>query len=686
MAKANGHRPVESWAQPSPAAAKAARNGAERAAAIGGAAAAAAAGAQSSPGDPDASERSVPPQPPFRSLRGFAFDPSLSTALDTVGISTVLFNVPWEKLTPGPAGEYLQVVDFDPASGCYYEPVDLNHEHVLAQDGLSPSEGTPQFHQQMVYAVAMLTIHNFEHALGRRVLWRPGPSPDSSNPRDDSKFVGHLRIYPHALREPNAYYSPQKIALLFGYFAVEGDRCCDHLPGSQVFTCLSHDIIAHETTHALLDGMHRRFLVASNPDVRAFHEAFADMVALFQHFTFPEILRHQIATTRGEIRSQQSLLGALATQFGRATGKRGALRDAIGTIKDGKWVPHKPVPGEYETAKSPHERGAFLVAAVFDAFLSIYERRVADLLRLATRGTGILEAGAIHPDLVNRLADEAAKSAQHVLNMCVRALDYCPPTDITFGEFLQAVITADYDLVRDDDLNYRVAFIDAFRRRGIFPREVRTLSVESLLWRGPENSDKRPSTKLQEALELLRPFAARYMYTVDREEIFKLQRDMRLALHRWLQKHFRHPQFGKQDAEFLGIDRALPFEVHTARLALRTAPDGGVEPQLIVGLLQRSEIPVDEKDPAAGTMTFEGGCTIIGELRSRDICYCVRKRMGSEPRLQRQREFKATERDAPRAMYLSGLAHGGKGAGGNGAGDVDEDEGAEPFAIMHRGL
>ena len=27
-----------------------------------------------------------------------------------------------------------------------------------------------------------------------------------------------LRIYPHALREANAYYSPTKKALLFGYF------------------------------------------------------------------------------------------------------------------------------------------------------------------------------------------------------------------------------------------------------------------------------------------------------------------------------------------------------------------------------------------------------------------------------------------------------------------------------------
>jgi len=104
----------------------------------------------------------------------------------------------------------------------------------------------------------------------------------------------------------------------------------------------------------------------------------------------------------------------------------------------------------------------------------------------------VLPAGAIHPDLARRLADEAAKSASHVLTMCIRALDYRPPVDVTFFEYLRALITADYDLVRDDELNYRVAFVEAFRRRGIYPLNLgdpssdapRTLSVDTLRWQG----------------------------------------------------------------------------------------------------------------------------------------------------------------------------------------------------------
>ena len=427
------------------------------------------------------------PTPNIRRLRGYSFDPSLSVQLDTALVNEAVFKVRWEKeLEKGPVGDYLEIVDFDPASQCFYKPVDLNDSYILAQDGLMPSESNPQFHQQMVYAVAMTTIQNFEKALGRRALW------STYRDNEEKEFLQRLRIYPHALRQANAYYSPTKKALLFGYFPASSSAPGEHIPNGLVFTCLSHDIIAHETTHALLDGMHRRFIENSHRDTLAFHEAFADIVALFQHFSFPEVLRQQIAKTRGDLASQ-SLLGQLAQQFGRAIGQYGALRDAIGDFdeKENKWKPRQPDPNDYQTVLEPHERGAILVAAVFEAFLSIYKCRVADLLRIASNGTGILTPGELHPDLVDRLAEEASKSAQQVLNMCIRALDYCPPVDITFGDYLRAIITADTDLYAEDELGYRIAFIEAFRRRGIYPRDIRTLSEESLSWPNIREEDQQ---------------------------------------------------------------------------------------------------------------------------------------------------------------------------------------------------
>src|SRR5688572_8210834 len=105
-------------------------------------------------------------KPIYRKLRGYAFDPSLSLRMDTASINDIVYKIPWEELTEGPIGEYVEVIDYDPTIGKFYQPVDLENPFILATDGLDPSESNPLFHQQMVYAVTMLTIKNFEKALG----------------------------------------------------------------------------------------------------------------------------------------------------------------------------------------------------------------------------------------------------------------------------------------------------------------------------------------------------------------------------------------------------------------------------------------------------------------------------------------------------------------------------------------
>src|ERR1700675_4566262 len=65
--------------------------------------------------------------PTSRKPRIFAFDPSVSSPIATAGIGEITISVPWETdLQPGPVGEYIEVVDADPASGAVYRPVDLN--------------------------------------------------------------------------------------------------------------------------------------------------------------------------------------------------------------------------------------------------------------------------------------------------------------------------------------------------------------------------------------------------------------------------------------------------------------------------------------------------------------------------------------------------------------------------------
>ena len=596
------------------------------------------------------------PSPLRRQLRGYAFDPQLSTELESAQINEILYDVRWEaELQPGPCGDYLDVIDYDPASGGFYQPVNLDDPALLAADGLAPSEGNPQFHQQMVYAVAMTTIERFERALGRRVLWSP-----RLQGRDDSAYVGQLRIYPHALRQQNAYYDPSRKALLFGYFPAADTEPGRVYPGGTVFTCLSQDIVAHETTHAILDGVHRSLLYPSNPDTLAFHEAFADIVALMQHFSMAGALRQQIARARGDLRTR-NLLAELAVQFGQATGRYGALRSAIGQIdpETRQWTPVQPDAGALLRIQEPHARGSILVAAVFDAFLRIYERRTIDLLRIATGGSGVLPAGDLHPDLVGRLAEEAAKSAGHMLTICVRALDYCPPVDLTFGEYLRAIITADLQVVAQDRFGYRLAIVEAFRARGIYPKGLRSLAVDTLVWDRP---DAELGNLLRKYLLKLRDHWNAYLYLDHRgakdprRKMFTRLRGWRIKTHQQLAELLLALDPGQRAllAEEMGLDLHpghASFEVRSLNFSRKTSPGGSDAPQALVSIVQGRR----ESSGDGGSFTFRGGCTVILDLKSGEIDYVIRKNVRSATRLSQERGFRLSSQAGLAGLYLGGL-------------------------------
>ncbi len=604
------------------------------------------------------------PKPESRALRIFAYDPSLESDLKTLDVTDTVTHVRWEQLEPGPVGEYLEVVDVDPASNACYAPVDLDAPALLAQNGLRPAEGDPQFHQQMAYAVSMKTIEHFEDALGRVALWAPRKS---SGPKQGEHYVQRLRIYPHALLGANAYYSPERAAILLGYFsstAADGTS----IPNSTVYAACSYDIVAHETTHALLDGLHRRYGEATNLDMPAFHEGFADVVALFQHFTVYQIVRSQLARTRGDLRSE-NLLGDLAAQFGIAKSGRGALRMYLGHFDaDGKWLPAKPSRGDYSSATEPHTRGAVLVAAIFDAFLRIYGERYDDLVRLATAGAGILPQGNLPAPLLDALAKEATKLAGQWLKICIRALDLCGPNYVTFGDYLRALITADADVAPADRRSYRLAFIEAFRDRGIYAEGVRTPSVTTLVWEPP------PPGVLPSLSDALQNISLSWDLHVGRYAAFKQSRDNARAFHTWLMS----ASVSDDDIDALGLIRLgigqtkkmtlleepgtlHGLEVHSVRPSRRVTLDGQSRIDVVVEITQtwhpdKASLPV-----------HRGGVTLIIDPEAKAPRYIVGNRVAKPERYAAQLEFAANASD--RALRGNYFSH--------------ETE-REPFALLHR--
>ncbi|MBA2306156.1 MAG: S8 family serine peptidase [Acidobacteria bacterium] len=105
--------------------------------------------------------------------------------------------------------------------------------------------------------VAMRTIEHFEGSLGRPALWRPRINP--RRPGDDRSFVQRLEIRPHALRQANAFYSPEQVALQFGYFEagpeLSGRTCAGqprlHLPVARHRRARDHARAARRNTAAL---------------------------------------------------------------------------------------------------------------------------------------------------------------------------------------------------------------------------------------------------------------------------------------------------------------------------------------------------------------------------------------------------------------------------------------------------
>ncbi len=347
----------------------------------------------------------------YRPLHIYTLDPSVSYLQGGVAV----VKVPYEPLEPGPIGSLIEVVDSDVGDGPA-ERLDLDDPRVLIQNGRLPSPRDRLFRQQMVYAVASLTYAAFQRALGRQLTW--GFTRES-----DGDFA-RLRIRPHSEEMENAHYRSDTGELCFGYYPAREQVKGRNIPGGKTYTCLSHDIIVHETSHALLDGLRSSFQEGTIPDVDAFHEAFADIVAIFQHFSYYDVVLAALQESRGNLRSA-SLLMDIAQQFGHTTGAGGPLRTSIDVTKK------RGTPLQYATAgREPHALGTVLVSAIFEAFTTVFERKTALYIRLATGGTGRLPKGELPADLQQILTKTAQTLAKQFLTICIRAIDYCPPVDI----------------------------------------------------------------------------------------------------------------------------------------------------------------------------------------------------------------------------------------------------------------
>jgi len=543
--------------------------------------------------------------------------------------------VPREDLAPGPVGYRIKVVDFDATANVLYdtleykcdkdgEPVDPFAPPARKQSAKARQAwearllADPTFHAQNVYAIVMRTLARFEFALGRRVSWG---------------FTGHqLHVSPHAFCDANAFYSEDDRALLFGYFRSARDR------KRTVFTCLSHDIVAHETTHALLDGLRDGFTDPSTPDQAAFHEGFADVVALLSIFSLPEIVEiaitkgKGIARTRNRIRLipigsvtedalKNSILLGLGKEFG--THMEGSRQNCL--RRSVELAPNRSM---LRTMTEEHDRGEVFAAAMLRSFLALWTRRIA--------GLGTFEGNKYNLDMV---IEEGTRAAEDLLTMAIRALDYCPPVDLAFGDYLSAMLTADAEVSPGDQFGYRPLLLKTFRSYGIDPPAQHTDATTGCWTEFAGNAEIAYNRTNFETM--LR----------DREEVFR---------------------FLWENRNVLKIDDRGYTRVSWVRPAVRQGPDGFFLRETVCEYVQVAELFAAEAESFLGaqrpegmstrqSITAYGGGTLIFDQYGR-IKYHIEHRLDDANRQSARLEF----------LWASGL--------------IDQPKDARnQFANIHRG-
>ncbi|HYR29828.1 MAG TPA: hypothetical protein VEU30_15265, partial [Thermoanaerobaculia bacterium] len=388
----------------------------------------------------------------------------------------------------------------------------------------------------------MHTLARFEFALGRRLQW--------------GFMRGHqLKVAPHAFSEANAFYSEEDQALLFGYFPSLLE------PGSNVFTCLSHDVVVHETAHALIDGLRTRYTDPSSPDQAAFHEGFADVVALLSIFALPNVAelvldmsvdpdQELISAERIDARELRRGFSGLADQVGaEIAGVRGQpLRRSL------EIEPRSGLLQEPEFMES-HRRGEILSAAMMSAFINVWAKR---LERIGQKAPGRVDRW--------KVAEEGAAVADSLLTSAIRALDYVPPVDVSFNDYLSAFVTADSEIRpgTDDRWGVRQAVVDAFGKFGIAPAS----NMPEGVWEPPEERSGS-------------------VYVYDRTHFEPMQRDADEVFHFiWENRSEDH----------IGLDEEAFTYVQSVRPCVRVGPDGFMLRETVAEYIQVLKIQAGELD------------------------------------------------------------------------------------------
>jgi hypothetical protein len=366
----------------------------------------------------------------------------------------------------GPVSPRVAVLDFDPKSGSlvpgarFVPPEQSDGEGSFAVKKpikVGDMEASPEAAAVSVFGTVYKTMKMFEEAdgLGRKVRW--------------AFEAPQLLIVPHAGEWANAYYERESHSLQFFYFTSD--------KGPKIHTCLSQDIVAHETAHALIDGVAQDLYDAISPQSLAIHEALADLSAMICSLRSRELAERVLIETDGLI-DRSTVFGGIAEQFGEALRQNHYLRD----LNNDKTL-------SQVDQSEPHELSEVLSGSFYHVFVKTYEELRNQYRKQETADhnlASLAEQQVIKAQVESTLSSGRASdhiradmkalyvAGQRMKRMLLRGLDYLAPADVTFFDFARAVVIADM-ASHPESKRQRDLLCEEFVKRGI------AASVDDLL-------------------------------------------------------------------------------------------------------------------------------------------------------------------------------------------------------------
>ncbi|MBI3820859.1 MAG: hypothetical protein HY286_19380 [Planctomycetes bacterium] len=260
--------------------------------------------------------------------------------------------------------------------------------------------GTAEFDSVHGFSIVTMTRLMVQRALGANVQWQWNTGGN----------VDPINVFPHAGVTMNAFYQRSTKSLRFFYFNKPGAPA----PAPIIYTCRSLDIVAHETGHAVLDGLKPHWIEGSStPQTGALHESFGDLTAIFVALSQMDQVEGIIAQTKGNLHDK-NFLSDLAEEFGLALGRPNGLRNADNDLKLS------------QVTTEVHDLSQVFTGGIYDVLADIYA----------------FERNASKADLAKTLYD----TAQYLCSLLLRAIKAAPASNASFADVVnQMLIVANAD-------------------------------------------------------------------------------------------------------------------------------------------------------------------------------------------------------------------------------------------------